>query len=303
MLNLLNTIFKKLVDRETSETITTGESEDTAVAEVGASPKYTRHQQQVIVSTSGSPSSISSISSNASSSSATSSSAHLQKAAVMAEITNRASRHRKLSSCNNSSFDTENETSAETITTNVQIAPAGRGVNSYSSHVGGSYGHSEKKKYYLKGAMGGSEDELEGHDSNKMVVVNRKWPSNGDLSIQRLTNQIETTMTIPQQQQQQQQVQLHQSSSSGIATTSMSSMPNKSSLKSGMRKPGVTFDETLEVYEVKNPHYGVEIKTEKKESKRKRREKMREEDIVNETWSRMKRVVLEHNMIPYFVSI
>jgi hypothetical protein len=295
MLNLINLIFKKKCiepseksggggDSATTATSATTD-EDTPIQMMPESvKKYTR---QVV--SSGSPSSISSISS---SSSANSSTTHIQKAAVMTEITNRGSGHRKATNSNNSSFDndTENETEVQAM-----VRPS-NAVVAYTNQA--SYGHGEKKKYYLKGggAIGGSEDELECHES-KMVALNRKWPSNGDLSVQRLTNQIETAMTMPQQQQQQ---QLHQLSSSAIATTSMSSMP-KSSLK--IRKPGVSFDEKLEVFEVKNPHYGVEVKSEKRDMKRKKREKMREEDLIKETWSRMKIMVQEHNNVPYFVSL
>ena len=118
----------------------------------------------------------------------------------------------------------------------------------------------------------------------------RKWPSNGDVSsMQQLTCQMENVALL---------------NMPSVTTSSTSTLPKTSCLKGGvMKKPGVTFDEKLEVYEVKNPHYGLEIKTEKRDMKRRKRERMREEDVVREAWYKIKKSVADRNNIPYFVKI
>ena len=83
-------------------------------------------------------------------------------------------------------------------------------------------------------------------------------------------------------------------------TTAPSTLP-KSSLKSATKKSGVTFDEKLEVYEVKNPHYGLEIKSEKREIRKKRKDKQKEEEIAIKTKLEMKSKVQSKNMLHYYV--
>lgn len=85
-----------------------------------------------------------------------------------------------------------------------------------------------------------------------------------------------------------------------IPDHSTSTMP-KSSLKSGGKKPGVTFDEKLEVYEVKNPHYGLDVKSEKREMKKKKKDKLKEEEIVIKTKLDLKAKIQSQNMIHYYV--
>lgn len=51
---------------------------------------------------------------------------------------------------------------------------------------------------------------------------------------------------------------------------------------------GVKFDDKLDVYEVKNPHYGVEIKTEKRAAKKKKKHRLKEEEIILKTKLEMK---------------
>jgi len=70
----------------------------------------------------------------------------------------------------------------------------------------------------------------------------------------------------------------------------------------GGKKHGVTFDEKLEVHEVRNPHYGVDVKSEKREMKKKKKDKRKEEDIVMKVHADMKAKVQSQNMILYNVS-
>lgn len=77
----------------------------------------------------------------------------------------------------------------------------------------------------------------------------------------------------------------------------------QSILKSNLKpkKQGVTFDEKLEVYEVKNPHYGLDVKSEKREMKRKRKDKQKEEDIVHKTKLELKSKIQNQNMTHFNV--
>lgn len=130
----------------------------------------------------------------------------------------------------------------------------------------------KKKEYFLRDD---GNEETSSKEQGSISLV-RKWPSNDDLSssivIQRLASQMESGMKMSS---------ATSSASNLSATSSMvtATMPKKSSL----RKPGVTFDEKLEVYEVKNPHYGAEVKTEKREMKRRKRDKLKEKDFVQKT--------------------
>lgn len=85
-----------------------------------------------------------------------------------------------------------------------------------------------------------------------------------------------------------------------LGSTATTTLP-KSSLKAVTKKSGVTFDEKLEVYEVKNPHYGLEIKSEKREIRKKRKDKQKEEDIAIKTKLEMKSKVQSKNMLHYYV--
>lgn len=78
----------------------------------------------------------------------------------------------------------------------------------------------------------------------------------------------------------------------------------KSNLKNtGNKKQGVTFDEKLEVYEVKNPHYGLEVKSEKREQKKKKKDKQKEEEIIFKTKLDLKAKIQNQNMIHFYVRI
>ncbi len=70
----------------------------------------------------------------------------------------------------------------------------------------------------------------------------------------------------------------------------------------GVKKHGVTFDEKLEVHEVKNPHYGVDVKSEKREMKKKKKDRRKEEDIIIKVRTDMKLKVQGQNMILFNVS-
>ena len=106
----------------------------------------------------------------------------------------------------------------------------------------------DRKEYYLKG---GDEEE-------KKYIRENSSSSN-------LVDSVATELDVPE----------------------LASMPIKSIIKPALKKPGVTFDEKLEVYEVKNPHYGVEIKSEKREMKKKKRDRQKEEEIILKTKSDM----------------
>lgn len=67
-----------------------------------------------------------------------------------------------------------------------------------------------------------------------------------------------------------------------------------------MKKPGVTFDEKLEVYEVKNPHYGLEIKSEKREQKKKKKDKQKEDELTYKTKLDLRAKIQSQNMIHYY---
>lgn len=92
---------------------------------------------------------------------------------------------------------------------------------------------------------------------------------------------------------------LASASSSSLGRTEAHQSILKSNLKP--KKQGVTFDEKLEVYEVKNPHYGLDVKSEKREMKRKRKDKQKEEDIVNKTKVELKNKIQNQNMTHYNV--
>lgn len=62
----------------------------------------------------------------------------------------------------------------------------------------------------------------------------------------------------------------------------------------------MTFDEKLEVYEVKNPHYGLEVKSEKREQKKKKKDKQKEEELTFKTKLDLKAKIQNQNMIHYY---
>lgn len=71
-------------------------------------------------------------------------------------------------------------------------------------------------------------------------------------------------------------------------STSSSKVSSSSSSSSG-KKRGVQFDEKLcEVYEVENPHYGQQVKSEKRAIKNKKKTRQKEEDLVQQTKIEMK---------------
>jgi hypothetical protein len=93
------------------------------------------------------------------------------------------------------------------------------------------------------------------------------------------------------------------SESQPISTPSINIQPTKSNLKNTGKKPGVTFDEKLEVYEVKNPHYGLDVKSEKREQRKKKKDKQKEEELIQKLKYEMKAKVQTQNMIHYYVSL
>lgn len=72
------------------------------------------------------------------------------------------------------------------------------------------------------------------------------------------------------------------------------------SIKPAIKKHGVTFDEKLEVYEVKNPHYGLEVKSEKREQKKKKKDRQKEEETWIKTKFDMKSRIQQQNMNLYY---
>jgi hypothetical protein len=121
----------------------------------------------------------------------------------------------------------------------------------------------QKREYYLKG---GDEARDEFKRSNNYD------DGRTDPSPHRSSNLIETAIVVPA----------------------------KSSLKPP-KKQGVTFDEKLEVYEVKNPHYGLEAKSEKREIRKKKKDKQKEEELILKTKLDMKLKIQNQNMLHYYV--
>lgn len=93
---------------------------------------------------------------------------------------------------------------------------------------------------------------------------------------------------------------LSKSDSDILESTQSDSKLVKPSIK---KKAGVTFHEKLEVHEVKNPHYGMEIKSEKREMKKKKKDKRKEEDAIIQIRLDMKAKIQNENMILYNVSV
>ena len=81
-----------------------------------------------------------------------------------------------------------------------------------------------------------------------------------------------------------------------------SSYALKSNLKSSVKKHGVKFDEKLEVYEVNNPHYGSEAKSEKREMKRKKKDKKKEDEMLLKTKLDIKSKLQTQKSVLYHVS-
>jgi hypothetical protein len=75
----------------------------------------------------------------------------------------------------------------------------------------------------------------------------------------------------------------------------------KSNLKPN-KKNGVKFDEKLEVYEVNNPHYGSEAKSEKREMKKKKKDKKKEDDMLIKTKMELKSKLQAQKAILFHVS-
>lgn len=82
---------------------------------------------------------------------------------------------------------------------------------------------------------------------------------------------------------------------------SESTITLKSNLKQ-TKKHGVKFDEKLEVYEVNNPHYGVEAKSEKREMKKKKKDKKKEDEILLKAKLDIKAKIQAQKSILYNVS-
>jgi hypothetical protein len=144
----------------------------------------------------------------------------------------------------------------------------------YGRGGGGGVSAGKKKEFYLRDP----EDR----------TIPKKWPSNNDLT-RVVTNQMADLNTNSD------------STSLGSSPGNNGNLP-KSSLKSGSRKQGVTFVEKLDVYEVKNPHYGQEVKSEKYEMKQKKREKKKEENIIFDTKEEArKRIKDKYTYIHYYV--
>ena len=131
----------------------------------------------------------------------------------------------------------------------------------------------QKKEYYLKG---GDENETK----FRFGLASRE-------------NSVEDKLNLKSESN------FHKSTSK--LDSASTTMP-KSSLKPSTKKSGVTFDEKLEVYEVKNPHYGLEVKSEKRELRKKKKDKQKEEEIIIKTKIDMKNKIQSQNMLHYFVS-
>ena len=127
----------------------------------------------------------------------------------------------------------------------------------------------QKREYYLKGGDE-ARDELKRPNNRDNYMDDVR----ADPSPHRSSNTIDTAIVVP----------------------------TKSSLKPP-KKQGVTFDEKLEVYEVKNPHYGLEAKSEKREIRKKKKDKQKEEELILKTKLDMKLKIQNQNMLHYYVLI
>jgi hypothetical protein len=164
--------------------------------------------------------------------------------------------------------------------------------NSNSPHHLNNHFH-QKREYYLKGGddpvredvivkrVVGSRDSYGGDLETRNSMID----SNGSGNMHRPQN-----LSSPPPQ-----------NVISPSNTAQLMQPPKSSLKQTGKKPGVTFDEKLEVYEVKNPHYGLEIKSEKREIRKKKKDKQKEEEIVLKTKLDMKLKIQNQNMLHYYV--
>lgn len=123
------------------------------------------------------------------------------------------------------------------------------------------------------------------------VPENKKWAMRRDLD--RLDNTAKLRRDISKSDPEL--LESTQSDSSLNSLAGVKETPNTP------KKHGVTFDEKLEVHEVKNPHYGMEIKTEKREMKKKKKDKRKEEDAIHQIRLDMKARVQNYNMILFNV--
>ena len=120
------------------------------------------------------------------------------------------------------------------------------------------------------------------------VPENKKWAIRNDLGRLDNTTKLRREMS--------------KSESELLESTPSDSSLNNLGVKPSQKKHGVTFDEKLEVHEVQNPHYGLEIKTEKREMKKKKKDKRKEEDAIHQIRVDMKARVQSQNMILYNVT-
>lgn len=134
----------------------------------------------------------------------------------------------------------------------------------------------EKKEYYLKG----------GDD----VPRDKKWLINKE-NLEETVKKQPITKT-----------DAYSRSDSGSIHFSQSNEP-KSNIKPAIKKHGVKFDEKLEVYEVKNLHYGLEVKSEKRELKKKKKDRQKEEETFHKTKLDLKAKIQTQNMILCNVSL
>ena len=153
-----------------------------------------------------------------------------------------------------------------------------------------------KRDYFVRGGSGGlvrnasSSDALH-NDLGKLSIEPTKTTTT-------TTSAMATAASDEQQQQQTQQRSFHHVDVIGMSSPG----PIKSSLKPSCKpKPGVKFHDSPEVFEVKNPHYGLDIKSEKREMRRRRKDRQKEEDMIIKTKLEMRLRIQQQQAAHYVV--
>ena len=163
-----------------------------------------------------------------------------------------------------------------------ETKPEGRKKNSFEDEE--NENPYQKKEYFLKGGDDSADTAKWMSNSNR--ESSREPRSGIDSELSRSSSKLDTYVGTKET----------------VTTPATNTMP-KSSLKQTNKKSGVTFDEKLEVHEVKNPHYGLEIKSEKREIRKKRKDKQKEEEVIVKTKLEMKAKLQNKNMLHYYVRV
>jgi len=172
--------------------------------------------------------------------------------------------------------------------------------NSSSSGSSSESDATRKKSSYAQDIQQTTKDQYERYDDERQ----HEYYSKGSNALPRRPSEEQDYLNTRKRSSSRDYLDVHytNSESQTISTPSINIQPTKSNLKSTAKKPGVTFDEKLEVYEVKNPHYGLDVKSEKRELRKKKKDKQKEEELIQKLKYEMKAKVQTQNMIHYYVS-